>query len=42
VKLLPFDFSDSTLLMSLRSPFARRVRLAFREAGLRRCIEADG
>lgn len=29
------NFADSTLFMSLRSPFARRVRLAFREAGLR-------
>ena len=29
------DFHGSTLLVSPRSPFARRVRLAFREAGLR-------
>jgi glutathione S-transferase len=29
------DFQDSTLFISARSPFARRVRLAFREAGIR-------
>jgi glutathione S-transferase len=29
------DFQDSTLLISLRSPFARRVRLALRETGIR-------
>jgi glutathione S-transferase len=34
MKLVPLDFAGSTLWMSPRSPFARRVRLAFHEAGL--------
>src|SRR4051812_17093176 len=29
------DFNGCTLLASPRSPFARRIRLAFRESGLR-------
>jgi glutathione S-transferase len=34
-KAATLNFEDSTLLISARSPFARRVRLAFREAGLK-------